>query len=62
MYQAYLKAGNLAGTATPSTLAVSRGMVKSSAVHAAVALAPNDFHTGSGFNFESEDGGDILFN
>lgn len=42
------------------TFAVSSGIVSSSAVHAAVALAPKDFQTGNGLTFESEGGGDIL--
>ena len=42
------------------TLAVSSGIVKSSAVHAAVALAPKDFQTGRGLALESAGGGDIL--
>ena len=42
------------------TFAVSSGMVKSSAVHAAVALAPKDFQTGRGLTLESCAGGDIF--
>ncbi len=42
-----------------NTFAVSRGMVKSSAVHAAVADAPKDFQTGKGLTPELEGGGDM---